>query len=256
MDQKIKILIIEDEALIAENLRYTLEDLGYEVTETCYTYDEGMAALMRNDADLVMLDINLSSSVAGHNGLALAGIMRAGSYPKPFIFLTAYNDMDTIRQATKLGPSGYLIKPVNAATVFAAIQTAIENHNLQGRDGEALPPQMDKPEEKPTFFFVKVGPRNIKVMWEDVVRMESGKNYVKIKLADSHTEYPVRGTLTFVLEQLLPEALHSQFLRVNRSVVVNHKCITAYTAEWITCDGEQHENTRYSLRELEDLISK
>lgn len=248
MEPKIKILIVEDEALIAENLKLTLEDLGYEVVDCCYNYAEAETAIRRNEADLVMLDINLGSRDESQNGLSLAAVLH-NELKTPFIFLTAYSDTDIIRRATKLRPSGYLIKPVNAATVFAAIQTAIEH---EGKADE--PPPSDSLDARPDFFFVKVGAKNHKLMWEDVYCIEAGKNYVKLRLAANATEYPIRGTLTFVLEQLLPKRLEAQFLRINRSTSLNRRYITAFSGETIYCGAEGFENTRYSARELQELL--
>ena len=151
---KLNLLVVEDEALIAENLRLTLEDLGYAVLATCYTYAEARQAFAPGHRpDLVLLDINLGSPDPAHTGLALAQQLRDRPDGPPFIFLTAYNDLDTIRQATRLQPSGYLIKPVNGAALFAAIQTAIERTGTQQPAPCPLPPRAAPP--APDFFFVK-----------------------------------------------------------------------------------------------------
>ncbi len=252
MEPKIKILIVEDEALIAENLKLSLEDLGYEVIGTCYNYVEAVQAFQHNIADLVMLDINLGSRNEAHSGLALAALLHSDDVKTPFIFLTAYSDTDTILRATKLQPSGYLIKPVNTATIFAAIQTAIER---SGTKEMTSPPSADETAERPDFFFVKVGAKNHKLMWEDVYCIEAGKNYVKLRLASGTTEYPIRGTLTFVLEQLLPARLEPQFLRVNRSISLNRRYITAFSGDTIYCGNEAFENTRFSPKELQELLA-
>lgn len=246
MEPKIRILIVEDEALIAENLKLTLEDLGYEVAGTCYTYAEALQAFRTTAADLVMLDINLSSKNASEDGLALAAMLR-NEGGKQFVFLTAYNDLDTIRQAAKLQPSGYLIKPVNAAAVFATIQTALEK-------GNAAPPDTT-PVPRPDYFFVRMGARNIKVMWDDIYCIEAGKNYVKLRSAAMKVEYPIRGTLTFVMEQLLPARLTADFLRVSRSICLNRKFITAYSNDWIYCGEEQFENTRFASKDMAALLN-
>lgn len=247
MEHKIKVLIVEDEALIAENLKFTLEDLGYEVTGTCYSFSEAAAALSNAEADLVMLDINLGSKNSDETGLQLASLVPGGI---PFIFLTAYSDVDTIRQATRLKPAGYLIKPVNPATVFAAIQTAIE---AVERDTPVPPPTQDEAPGQPDFFFVKVGTRTHKLSWEDVYCIEAGKNYVRLRSTVSKMEYPIRGTLAFVTDQLLPERLKDQFIRVNRSTCLNRKAITSFGADTVYCGSERFESTRLTAKEWQEL---
>ena len=250
MEPKITVLVVEDEALIAENLKLSLEDLGYAVAGTCYTYAEAERALTQpQPADLVLLDINLSSADPAHTGLALA--RQLGAHGTPFIFLTAYSDLATIRQATRLQPSGYLIKPVNSATLFAAIQTAIERFNT--RQPVALPTAPATSDTQPAYFFVKIGERTHKLHWAEVSSLEAGKNYVTLRAATYRTGYPIRGSLTYVLDHLLPEALRPQFLRVNRSTVLNTRFITAYDPDYVYCGAERYENGRTALLQLQEL---
>lgn len=247
MEPKITVLVVEDEALIAENLKLTLEDLGYAVPDTCYTFAEAERAIAQpQQPDLVLLDINLSSATPTHTGLALARQLSA--HGTPFIFLTAYSDLDTIRQATRLQPSGYLIKPVNSATLFAAIQTAIERFTT--RQAAPLPAAAT---ELTDYFFVKIGERTHKLHWVDVSCLEAGKNYVTLRAATYRTGYPIRGSLTYVLDNLLPEVLREQFLRVNRSTALNTRFITAYDPDYVYCGLERYENARIATQQLQEL---
>ena len=247
-DAPIAVLVVEDEALIAENLCLSLEDLGYAVADTCYTYAEAERAIARPpQPDLVLLDINLSSADPAHTGLALA--QQLSTHGTPFIFLTAYSDLDTIRQATALQPSGYLIKPVNSATLFAAIQTAIERFTTQQ---EALLPAAAA--GLPDYVFVKIGERTHKLHWAEVSCLEAGKNYVTLRAATYRTGYPLRGSLTYVLDNLLPEALRPQFLRINRSTVLNTRFITAYDPDYVYCGLERYENARIATEQLQELL--
>jgi len=250
MESNLTLLIVEDEALIAENLRLSLEDLGYAVAATCYTYAEAQQAFRTHAPDLVLLDINLSSPNPDHNGLALAQQLGA----TPFIFLTAYSDLDTIRQATRLQPSGYLIKPVNSATLFAAIQTAIERNTT--RQPAPLPAPSAAPAEAPDYFFVKNGLHTVKLFWREVASLEAGKNYVTLRAPALRLSHAVRGSLTYVLDQLLPAALREQFIRVNRATALNAAFITSYDSDHVYCGPEQYENGRTALKQLQELELK
>lgn len=248
MESKLSILIVEDEALIAENLRLTLEDLGYQVPEACYTYAEAMEAFQRLPPDLVMLDINLSSADPAQDGLAL-GKYLAEHTDLPFIFLTAYNDLDTIRQATGLAPSGYLIKPVNMATLFAAVQTALANAG--SRTTAALPTPEMQTQALPEYFFVKVGQRTHKLLWNDVVSMEAGKNYVTLRTADPTRGYPLRSSLSYVVDNLVPEHLRNNFVRASRSLVLNSALITSFDQNYVYCGALRFERGQISSQVLE-----
>jgi DNA-binding LytR/AlgR family response regulator len=249
----LRVLVVEDEALIAESLRLTLEDLGYQVPATCYNLAEARAALTGPTAlapDLVLLDINLGSADPAHSGLALARELGDAGGP-PFVFLTAYSDLATIRQATQLRPSGYLIKPVGGPALFAAIQAALEHASHRPVASPSIEPVSAAP--APDFFFVKLGERTHKLYWREVQRLEANKNYVTLHLAGQRLGYPLRGSLTYVLDQLVPEALRGHFLRVNRRVGLNAASITGYDDEYVYCGPDRYENGRTALRQLQKL---
>lgn len=249
MNNKIKILIIEDEALIAENLRFSLEDLGYEVIDTCYTYSQAMQALLVPGTDLVMLDINLGNNES-ESGLDIAEFIRQ-KLNIAFIFLTAYNDVATIRVATAFQPSGYLIKPVNNATLFAAVQVSIERFNNKN-----VAQPIIEGVEKPDYFFVKLGVKNRKVFWNEVYCLEAGKNYVKLRSEITGQDYPIRGSLTYVMENLVPAKFRNDFLRINRSVYLHQKFITAFNNEYVFCGNTRFENAGTASRDLQKLVFK
>ena len=253
MNEKIRVLLVEDEALIAENLRLMVEDLGYEVADLCYSYAEAEQALQTVAADVVLLDINLRDADFRNNGLRLSGKVPAGM---PFIFLSGYSDTEMIREAAKLKPYAYLIKPVAAPALFAAIQTAIEltqnpQSNTETAEKGAL---TEAAYNHPDFFFVKVRSERRKIFWKDIAYISAGKNYVKLRAAHSDEEYPIRGTLTFVLEQLLPQNLKNTFVRIGRAVSVNRFMVTSYDLAEVTCAGQTFENTRLLLREMHDFF--
>lgn len=252
MENKINILIIEDDALIAEHLKYTLEDLGYYVSGICYHFDEASALIAHTEADLILLDINLEEAEEWKNGITLGSIIQDTRPNMPFIYLTAYNDLPTIRTATRQRPQGYLIKPAASATLFAAIQTAIENSHLQQKETET-----DKQEEvRPDYFFVKVGHKTNKFFWKDIYCLEAGKNYVKVKSAQVQFQYSIRGSLTFVRTQLLPISLQSSFVQVNRSCCVNLQYMTSFDQEAVYFGAERIENSRLSMADLKKHANK
>ncbi|GAB2855360.1 response regulator [Hymenobacter ruber] len=249
---KINLLVVEDEALIAESLRLTLEDLGYGVLATCYTFAEAQQAFAGPRPDLVLLDINLGGGPQ-QSGLELAQQLRDAQGP-PFLFLTAYNDFDTIRQAARLQPSGYLIKPVNSAALFAAIQTAIER--AAAHQAAPLPDPNAPAAPVPEFFFVKRGAFTHKLYWRDVASLEAGKNYVTLRAPAQRLSHAIRGSLYYVLDQLLPPGLQDSFIRVNRRTSLNAAFITGYDDEHVYCAGEAYENGRMAQEQLQRLRLK
>ena len=247
MANKIKIWIIEDEALIAHNLRLTLEDLGYAVLGQSYDYESGLESIDNQVFDLLLIDINLGNRDPEKNGLALAAALKKVKNV-PFVFLTAYSDKDTITKAAALQPSGYIIKPTNAATLFATLQIAIENH--------ATHQKATMPNEKsaiPDYFFSKIGLKIHKIYWRDVAKLESIKNYVSIKVFHTDSEYLIRGSLVQIVQSMIPLDLQMQFVRINRAVYLQHKAILSLNSESVMSPFGEIQSTGEMIRELKDL---
>lgn len=224
-DNRIKILILEDDMLIGENLKLTLERLGYEASEPCRSFAEAKGLLESNHAfDLALLDINISGKETGID----VGKMITEKYKFPFIFLTAYSDTDTVASAAAAAPSAYLTKPVSAAALFSAIQTAINNYKSK------TVATAENTQILSSVFFVKVGSALCKVTWDEVVSIESSKNYALLNSANAAMpQVPLRGTLTQVL-QLVPPQQAQHFIQISRACYVNIQHITQVHKDYVT----------------------
>ncbi len=247
MDNKIKIWIVEDEAIIAQNLAFTLQDLGYEVLGQSYDFASALAATQNEAIELMLLDINLGNKNPNNNGLAVAKALTE-CRNIPFIFLTAYDDKETIRTGAALKPSAYLIKPTNAATIFAAVQTAIENHDTN--KAAAMP---NEAAVMPDFFFSKIGAKLHKIYWCDVAKLESMKNYVSIKnFANTH-EYLLRGSLVQVTQNMIPVHLQQDFVRVNRATFLHKTAILSLDFDSVTSIFGAINSTEEMIKELTEM---
>ena len=121
---KIKILIVEDEPVIAENVSLYLDNHDFEVSGIAYDSDEALDQLKSNTPDAVILDINLESE---NDGIDIATYINQ-HYQLPFLFLTSYSDKGTLERAKEVKPSGYIVKPFNERTLLASLEIAISNH--------------------------------------------------------------------------------------------------------------------------------
>ncbi len=120
----VRVLIVEDEPLIAKNISKYLNNNDYEVSGIAYDAEEALFQLRRQPPDFAILDINLES---GKDGIDLAEHINSHYYI-PFIYLTSYSDKETLERAKKTNPSGYLVKPFNEKTLYATIEIALANH--------------------------------------------------------------------------------------------------------------------------------
>lgn len=105
--KKIKILVVEDETLVAFDIESALDTLGYDVIESASNYDEAISSVETHFPDLIMMDINLANS---KDGIETAHAIKQIK-DIPIIYLTAFSDDITINRAIETNPIGYLLKP-------------------------------------------------------------------------------------------------------------------------------------------------
>ncbi len=121
---KLRILIVEDEPVIAENISMYLDNADFEVSGIAYDSTEANEQLKNNTPDAAILDVNLESK---EDGIDIANRINQ-QYQLPFLFLTSYSDKETLQRAKAVNPSGYIVKPFNEKTLLASLEIAISNH--------------------------------------------------------------------------------------------------------------------------------
>jgi PAS domain S-box-containing protein len=118
---KTSILIVEDEAIVAEDIRHTVERLGYSVTAVVSSGKEALINAQEQNPALVLMDIVLQGDM---NGIATAEAIRR-QYQIPVVFLTAYADTNTLEQVKATEPFGYILKPFEDRELLTAIEIAL-----------------------------------------------------------------------------------------------------------------------------------
>lgn len=120
---EVRVLIVEDEPVIAENIAAYLNNSDFIVSGIAYDNEDARKQLMNNTPDAVLLDINLDSD---EDGIDLARFINK-SYKIPVLFLTSYADRDTIDRAKEVEPSAYILKPFGEKALLASLEIAISN---------------------------------------------------------------------------------------------------------------------------------
>lgn len=118
---KIKILIVEDEFILAMDLKRTLEQLGFLIVGIVTSGENALDSVNRYNPDFVLLDVVLQGNI---DGIQLSKILNKRGYP--FIFLTAYSDEKTVDSALESAPYGYLVKPYTKQLLNTTLEIAIE----------------------------------------------------------------------------------------------------------------------------------
>ena len=155
MSQK-KILIVEDESIIAEDISDSLISLGYRITGMVYSGEEAIEAAAKFRPDLVLMDVNLQGEI---DGITAAAEIRS-RFQIPVVYLTAYADENTLRRVNATKPFGYIVKPFEEKNLHTTIQLALHRHeydsltNLPNRSllREQLNQVLEKQKELPAMI--------------------------------------------------------------------------------------------------------
>lgn len=121
---KVKVLVVEDEWITAQDIKNSLEKLDYAVPTTIVTGEEAIQKAIELQPDLVLMDIVLPGEI---DGIAAAEQIHR-SCNCPVVFLTAYSDAETLQRANATQPYGYLIKPFEDRELNSTIQIALSRH--------------------------------------------------------------------------------------------------------------------------------
>lgn len=211
----LRITIVEDELIVSEDLRQTLESEGYVVTGTFDTAEIALVHIQSEVPDLVMVDIRLKGKMTG---IELTERLRE-LRPIPVIYVTANSDQETYQLARRTKPQAFLAKPFNARTLLAAVDLAFYNFS-ENREADGIidiEPFDRKPTAYPTAegFFVRIGGRHRKIKAEELLYVEADGSYAKVVTADG--TYTISQNLsTFQRKVHL-----SRLLRVHRSYLIN-----------------------------------
>jgi PAS domain S-box-containing protein len=124
--KRARILVVEDEAVVALDVQGRLRRLGYEVVGTASSYASALSQAAEARPDLVLMDIALRD---GPDGIAAAERLRA-ELGVPVVFLTAFADAETLDRAKRVSPHGYIVKPFDGRDLRATIEIALYRDGL------------------------------------------------------------------------------------------------------------------------------
>ncbi|HMB19703.1 MAG TPA: response regulator, partial [Spirochaetota bacterium] len=124
-----RILVVEDEALIALDTQKTLENLGYDVIAIAYSGEEAIRLAEETRPDIMLMDIILKDEMSGIETVRIIHEKQ----DIPVIYMTANADIATINEARETGPYGYLNKPFGDRDLYSAIDTALYKHQMESR---------------------------------------------------------------------------------------------------------------------------
>src|SRR5262245_21153390 len=124
-----QILVVEDERIVARGIQSELEQMGYEVSDLAASGEEAIEKASRLHPDLVLMDIVLRGDM---DGIEAARRIRE-RLDIPVVFLSAYEDQNTLGRAKTTEAFGYLLKPYEEKELHTTIETALYKHRAEQR---------------------------------------------------------------------------------------------------------------------------
>ena len=233
--QHLKVLIVEDEVMVARDLMNLLTDWGYCIVDCCKTGEDAIEAFTQHEPDLVLADIQLKGAIDG-----VETVRRLNEIRKvPIIFITAQADYQTVTRAKMTSPAAYLLKPFHERNLSISLEIALNNFYEQpsdmqlstacaGKNGTPSAADVklsaDVILSKDDMLFIKQNYRFTKFLINDLIYLEADKNYTNMVFKQQ--KIALRLPLQTVFERLQG---NSFIVRVHRSFVVNLQWIEEFS---------------------------
>ncbi|WP_286760779.1 LytR/AlgR family response regulator transcription factor [Salegentibacter sp. UBA1130] len=219
----IKIYILEDEIITQELLKQTLEDLGFTICGMATNAETALGEIAFLKPDIAILDIRVEGPQTG--------IWLGNQLDIPLIYLTAFNDVDTIKKAIATTPTSYLVKPLNNKDLYIAVELAVSKIKNKAQ------------------IIVKDKNKKIILSEDQILYAKKEDQYLILHLKDS--EKLIRSSIKDFLEQMNSPS----FLQVHRSYVINKDCVTAFNSKEIIINNSRIPISKSYAKEILEEIS-
>ncbi len=234
MDQTVRILIVEDNVIIADDMQSMLEEIGYEIVSSVMAFEQAVKVLAENEVDLVLIDIVLASD---KTGIDLGKHIR-DKYNIPFVFITSNSDRATVESAKLVKPNGYLVKPFEQQDLYTAIEIALSNFSESGSHDSST--NFDSQSEENTSssgilkdsIFVKKQHLYYRIPFKDIMYIKADNVYLEVYTKEQM--FLVRSPLKDYLEKLPSNS----FFRSHKSYIINVEHVMAVNAKDVLIGDE------------------
>lgn len=231
----IKVLIVEDQLIIAEDIALRLRKHSLDVVDMCTAGEEALEIVKERKPDLILMDIHLSGAL---DGISTAQKILQQSHI-PIIYLSDHADDKTVERAKKTKPANYLTKPFNEIDLIRAIDIAFSN---------AQEPLTDRNNFKDHVFLRTDSQVYVKIAFKDILYLEAGRAYCKV--ITTSKVYSFSTSMNHVFEQLN----HEDLVKVHRSFIVNVGQIVSLEGNVIKFGNHEVQMSREYREDLMNLI--
>ncbi len=214
--ERINILVVEDEVLLAEDISLRLSE-HYDIVGTATSVDEALELLQQHpETDIILSDIMLEGN---RDGIDLGRIINE-QFHIPFIFLTSHADQALVQRAKQVKPASYMLKPFHDREIAIAIELALANFANRPQEPALHKKEAFEAHENQVMnisdrLFLKKDHHFQRVALKDISLLEADGNYTTIYTQEEKFIY---STQLKYMEEKLPT---DRFMRVHRSHVIN-----------------------------------
>ncbi|WP_144604271.1 LytR/AlgR family response regulator transcription factor [Algoriphagus algorifonticola] len=241
---KPKLVLIEDNLNLSENLCELLEINNYNVIATYDSAENVLESLKRQPPDLALIDIKLKGE---ENGIQLATKIRS-EIDIPLVFITSSSGKEVISRVSHLKPDGFIVKPFTTETLITSIELAFTNHSGE-KNNETIDHLVGSRKSKEEFFVRENGwLKKIKTNDVDWIKTEGTYTHIYVK----GRQFTLRNTIKEVMG-VLDE---NQFLRVHKSYIINLEQIDAFNSTAVKIDDHEIPIGRNFYKDLVALVNK
>ncbi|MBB4080303.1 DNA-binding LytR/AlgR family response regulator [Lewinella aquimaris] len=237
-----KILMVEDDMIIAADISLQLTKLGYEVVGINTRAEDALAYLAENRPDIILMDIVLTGKM---NGIEAARIVLE-KYQVPVIFLTSNSDDATFQQAISARPYAFIAKPFQKSDLERTLKVALQRIAVEGMARPDPAEATDHVSNMDDRLFIRLKDQLVKVLLSEILYVEADRNYCKV-YTEKHTHF-----LSVPLSNFTAQLPAEQFVRVHRSFVVNLRKIESISEyhEYVTIQDSRIPIARRSRDEV------
>lgn len=243
MIAKTKILLVEDNINLSENVREILTIQGYQVADILDKAEDACAKIENHYPDLILLDIQLGGQ---KNGIDLAEELRA-SMNIPIVFLTSSSGKDIAKRVSHIKPDGFITKPFTAESMITSIELALQTFKKSNTHASKMV-------GSDTFInseiFIRENGWLKKILTKDIEWIKADGSYTHIFVKGK--QYTLRNTVKDVIQKL-PQ---NQFARIHKSYIVNMKKVDALSSSAVKIEDTEIPVGRNYYQSLLKNINK
>lgn len=228
-----KVLIVEDELIVAKDIKHSLERINYEVIGLASDVSEAIELVEKNQPEIVLMDIMLRG---GDSGIDAAEIIRK-DFKLPVVFLTAYADSATLERAKRAQSYGYILKPFKAVDLQTTIELAIYKHGKEmevERERDLLSTIVENGDLSSNEIYVRASSKLVKIKKEKIMFVEALKDYVILHAEDK------KFTIHTTMKDIESKLGNKDFVRIHRSFIVRLDKIESIELPNLRLENDNH----------------